>query len=129
MSGMQTHGQLLRFAIVGIVSNTLLFLMYLVLTKLGMGHKLAMSTLYIVGVTQTFVFNKRWSFKHRGAVRVALFRYWAVYVMGYFLNLSVLLIFVDQMGLPHQLVQGIMILVLAILLFVAQKFWVFAHPD
>jgi len=58
-------------------------------------------------------------------VRTALFRYWIVYVLGYLLNLAVLMILVDRVGLSHQLVQGIMILVLAILLFVAQKFWVF----
>ena len=122
---MQTRSQFLRFAIVGLVSNALLFLLYLVLTKLGMGHKVAMSSLYLVGVMQTFVFNKRWSFKHKGVVRTALFRYWLVYALGYLLNLLALMILVDRVGLPHQLIQGIMILVLAILLFVAQKFWVF----
>lgn len=122
---MQTRSQFLRFVIVGGVSNALLFLMYLALTKFGMGHKVAMSTLYLVGVMQTFVFNKRWSFKHQGGMRTALFRYWIVYALGYLLNLSALMILVDRVGIPHQLVQGIMILVLAILLFVAQKLWVF----
>ena len=90
-----------------------------------MGHKAAMSTLYVVGVMQTFVFNKRWSFKHKGAVPTSLLRYWIVYALGYLLNLSVLMILVDQVGLPHQLVQGVMILVLAVLIFTAHKFWVF----
>ncbi len=122
---MQTQGQFLRFATVGVISNILLFLAYLALTKLGMGHKAAMSTLYVVGVMQTFVFNKRWSFKHKGAVPTSLLRYWIVYALGYLLNLSVLMILVDQVGLPHQLVQGVMILVLAVLIFTAHKFWVF----
>ncbi len=122
---MQTRSQFLRFAIVGGISNALLFLMYLALTKFGIGHKSAMTSLYIVGVMQTFVFNKRWSFKHNGMVRTALFRYWIVYALGYFINLLALMILVDHVGFPHQLVQGIMIIVLAILLFLAQKLWVF----
>lgn len=122
---MQTHGQFLRFATVGVISNVLLFLAYLALTKLGMGHKVAMSILYLIGIMQTFVFNKRWSFKYQGTVSTALIRYWIVYASGYFLNLFVLMILVDQLGFPHQLVQGVMILVLAILIFLAQKFWVF----
>ena len=125
MSGMKAHSQFLRFAIVGCVSNAVLFLMYLALTTLGMGHKVAMSALYLVGIMQTFVFNKRWSFKYKGAVPTALFRYWIVYASGYLLNLSVLMILVDHLGFPHQMVQGIMILVLAVLIFLAHKFWVF----
>jgi hypothetical protein len=34
-------------------------------------------------------------------------------------------VLVDRMGYPHQLVQGVAIVVLAILLFLMQKFWVF----
>lgn len=122
---MKTHDQFLRFAIVGGVSNAVLFFMYIALTTLGMGHKMAMSILYLTGIAQTFVFNKRWSFKYKGATPVALFRYWIVYIFGYFLNLSVLMILVDQLEFPHQLVQGVMILILAILIFLAHKFWVF----
>lgn len=122
---MKTHNQFLRFAIVGCVSNGVLFLMYLALTMLGVGHKVAMSALYLVGIMQTFVFNKRWAFKYQGVAPTALFRYWVVCAAGYFLNLSVLMIFVDQLGFAHQLVQGIMILIVAILTFMAHKLWVF----
>ena len=60
------------------------------------------------------------------AHRLASFaRYVATYGFGYLLNLAVLWITVDQMGLPHEVVQGIMILSLAVILFVLQKFWVF----
>ena len=122
---MKTHSQFLRFAIVGCVSNAVLFLMYLALTMFGMGHKMAMTVLYRVGIMQTFVFNKSWSFKYKGTVPTALIRYLIVYASGYLLNLFVLMILVDQLGFTHQLVQGIMILVLAILIFLAHKFWVF----
>lgn len=122
---MKAYSQFLRFTIVGVVSNVVLFLMYLALTMLGVGHKVAMSTLYLVGIMQTFAFNKRWSFKYEGVAPTALFRYWIVCASGYLLNLSVLMILVDQLGFPHQLVQGIMILVVAILTFLAHKFWVF----
>jgi len=35
------------------------------------------------------------------------------------------MVLVDRMGHPHQLVQGVSIVALAILLFLLQKFWVF----
>jgi len=124
------HKQFVRYAVVGLASNAFGYLLYLALTHLGMGHKLAMSLLYAVGVLQTFVFNKRWSFRFDGDATPALVRYATAYALGYIINLSALLLLVDQMGLPHQWVQGVMIVLVALLLFVAQRYWVFAkHPE
>lgn len=122
------HRQLIRYAVVGVMSNLLCYLAYLGLTRLGMDPKLAMSMLYCVGVLQTFVFNRNWTFKHGGPQRAEFSRYCAAYAVGYVLNLSVLYILVDLHGYPHQVIQGMMILILAAMLFLAQKFWVFRIP-
>lgn len=116
----------MRFAIVGLASNLILYLLYLGLTFMGLGHKTTMTLLYAMGILQTFFFNKHWSFNHDGATHTALMRYIAAYVFGYILNLVVLIVMVDHWGLPHQWVQGIMILSLAAMFFLLQKFWVFA---
>lgn len=121
-------GQLTRYALVGLGSNLLLYLIYLALTAWGMGPKQAMSLLYVLGVVQTFVFNRKWSFRHQGGFHGAFARYLAAYAFGYALNLAVLWLAVDRLGLQHQVVQGVMILALAVLLFLLQKFWVFATP-
>jgi putative flippase GtrA len=118
-------GEFARFAVVGVVSNAALYLLYLLLTQLGLGHKMAASVTYAIGVLQTFVFNRRWSFRHAGAPTPALRRYIGAYSLGYALNILVLAVLVDRMGYPHQWVQGVMIIVLAVLLFAAQKLWVF----
>lgn len=120
--------QFMRYGIVGVASNGLLYLGYLGLTWLGVGHKLAMTVLYCVGVMQTFVFNRSWTFRHDGHTGQAFRRYVIAYLLGYGLNFFALLLFVDHLGWPHQVVQGGMILVLACFLFVLQRFWVFACP-
>src|SRR5438552_667659 len=78
-----TVGTFVRFAIVGIVSNAVLFVLYLLVTQLGMGHKLAATLAYAAGVLQTFVFNRSWSFRDVGALRPACIRYVAAYGFGY----------------------------------------------
>ena len=118
-------GQFIRYVTVGLVSNGVLFAGYLLLTTAGMGPKLAMSLLYALGVIQTFFFNKRWSFRHGGTHGPAFVRYCASYALGYGVNLAALWVLVDRIGYPHQIVQGIMILALAMMLFLLQKFWVF----
>ncbi len=118
--------QFFRYAVVGLASNLVLYAGYLLLTWTGMGHKLAMSFLYGIGVLQTFFFNRKWSFEHQGAAPQALARYVAAYIFGYLLNLAGLLLLVDRLGFPHQVVQGMMILIFAMMLFLLQKYWVFS---
>ena len=115
---MSIHRQFLSYA-------AILYGAYLVLTYFGMGPKTALTLLYGIGVLQTFFFNKRWSFRYTGASRGALRRYIVAYLLGYVLNLTMLALFVDVLGLPHQIVQGVLIFVVAITIFLLQKYWVF----
>lgn len=124
---MTARKQFIRYVVVGLASNAVIYVVYLALTQLGMGPKLAMSLLYCLGVLQTFVFNKTWSFRFEGAATPALVRYATVYAMGYVIQFLALMLLVDRMGLPHQWVMGVLILFMALLLFIAQKFWVFRH--
>lgn len=120
-----TLGQLLRYGTVGVLSNLVGYLLYLAITSAGVEHKLTMSLLYVVGVVQTFFFNRRWSFRHHGAHGPAMLRYGITYALGYLFNLWALWLLVDVLGHPHQFVQAAMVFVVAALLFVLQKFWVF----
>lgn len=117
--------QLVRFAAVGIVSNGALFLLYLVLTSAGLSPALSMSLSYVVGVVQTFALNRSWTFAHCGDCAASLARYAATYGVGYVVNLCLLRLFVDELKLPHQWVQGAAILFVAALVFALQKHWVF----
>ncbi len=117
--------ELIRYGLVGLLTNGLIYSIYLALTRLGIGAKLAMSLLYCFGVLLTFLFNKKWSFRFDGAAKPAMVRYATVYAVGYVIQFSTLILLVDLMGLPHQWVMGALILIMAMLLFMAQKFWVF----
>lgn len=126
---MEVHKQFIRYALVGLASNVISYLLYLLTTWLGVGPKTAMTWLYMLGVLQTFFFNKRWSFRFGGAGTPALVRYVSAYALGYVINLLALMLLVDQAGLRHQLVQGAMILVVAVMLFMAQRYWVFPQAS
>ena len=121
---MDIHSQFFRYAIVGIISNIILYLAYLLLTGLGLGHKTAMTLLYVVGTLQTFLLNRRWTFDDSGGIHGTFFRYVITYALGYLFNLGALYMLVDELGLPHQIVQGALIFVVAVLLFLLQKFFI-----
>jgi putative flippase GtrA len=90
-----------------------------------MGPKTTMSALYILGVLQTYFFNRNWAFSHGGQVGVSFPRYVSGYLLGYLVNLIALIVLVDRYGLPHQWVQGAMIFVVAMMMFVLLRYWIF----
>ena len=119
----------IRFGIVGLTSNVVLYLFYLLVTTFGTGHKTAMSLLFAVGILQTFVFNKHWTFGHHGFLNSTFTKYVSIYSLAYVLNFCGLMVFVDHMGFPHQIVQGVMIVCIALILFFLQRYWVFRTPE
>lgn len=125
---MSTAVEILRFGAVGLGSNVLLYLLYLAVTAVGVEPKVAVSLIYLVGVLQTFVLNKRWTFQHQGHVRRTATRYWVAYAFSYAANMLLLIIFVDIVGFDHRVVQGVLIAVIGLVLFALQKYWVFRMP-
>ena len=126
---MSSFAQLLRYGIVGLGSNAFGYVLYLGLTALGMAPKLAMSLLYMVGVLQTFIFNKSWTFRYGGQGRAAFRRHVLLYAAGYALNLLLMELLVDAMRWPHQGVMAGLVVLMAGFFFVGQKFWVFRQPS
>lgn len=125
---MNTLRQLMRYGVVGLASNGLLYAVYLLLSAGGMGHKLAMTLMYCAGVAMTFVFNRSWTFRSNTAAAATFCRYVMTYAAGYVFNLISLWLLVDVSGLPHRQTMAALIIVTAALIFTAQKFWVFAAP-
>lgn len=121
--------QLVRYGVVGMVSNMAIYLVYLFVTYLGVEPKKAMTLLYIVGAFIGFLGNRKWTFAHRGNSMRAVGRYVTAHTLGYLLNLVILFIFVDRLGYAHQAVQAIAVVVVAGFLFVTLKFYVFSKKS
>lgn len=121
--------QFFKYVLVGLLSNLVCYAIYLILTMFGMGHKFSMTMVYMLGVSQTFVVNKRWTFNYKGRGDWIFYRYCFAYGAGYVLNLLGLTFFVDMGGFRHDVVQACMIFVVAIFLFLLQKFWIFRNKN
>lgn len=118
----------IRYAIVGAVANSAAFLFYMLFAFFGMNIKLAMTIVFIGCLCQTFVMNKSWTFSHKGETRKTFYKYAALYMCAYIINLVGLYVFVDFYGYNHYIVQAVMIVSLAVFLFTIQKLFVFTPP-
>jgi putative flippase GtrA len=114
-----------RYVFVGLASNSTIYLIYLAITFLGMDHKLAMSILYVIGTFISYFGNKTWTFSYKGKISSSFIKFFLVYLAGYLTNLFLLFYFVDLLQYPHQLVQIFSIFLIAVLIFLLSKFFVF----
>lgn len=129
LSFKETFRQLFSYALIGVLTNALGYAIYLLLTYLWGAPKITMTALYFVGASIGFFANRRYTFRHDGHIGVTGVRYLLAQVAGYLLNLVLLLLFVDWLGFPHQIVQAIAIIVVAIFLFVMSRVFVFSQSS
>lgn len=125
--GRESLARLVRYAFVGAASNLAGYLVYLLVTGLGTPPKVTMTLLYSVGAIVGYVGQRNVTFAHKGSLLGSGLRYLLAHCCGYFINLSILVVFVDRLGYAHQLVQAVAIFVVAAFLFVVFRYYVF--PD
>lgn len=118
--------QLFRYGIVGLLNNGVGFCIYLFLTWLGADPSLVMTCLYAIGATVGFFGAKHIAFNHSGRFWHSAIRYFLAHIVGYGINLAMLLYLHERLGWPHQWVQAAAILVVAGYLFIVLKFFVFS---
>lgn len=121
--------QFFRYVLVGLLTNLIGYVLYLVMTRFWGMPKLTMTMLYSIGAAVGFFANRRFAFRHDGHVGKAGLRYLLAQLSGYLMNLLLLLIFVDWFGFAHQVVQAAAIVVVAIFLFVLSRFFVFTDQS
>lgn len=124
----KTFQQFVGYAIIGICTNAVGYVIYLFATHVWAAPKITMTVLYVVGAYSGFIANRRFTFQHDGSMGIAGGRYVTAQLIGYFINFGILLVFVDFLNFPHQIVQAIAIGVVAIFLFVVFRLYVFV-PD
>jgi putative flippase GtrA len=123
--GRMIRAQFLRFVAVGFTLNAALYAGYLLLTWKGIGHEAAMTITFCLGTLLSFIANRNFTFRYSGNYSWALLRFLECYIILYMLNFVGLWFFVGRLGIAHQIVQGGAVLVIALLAFLLQRYWVF----
>lgn len=118
--------QFFRYGLMGVAINLAGYLVYLLVTFLGVTPKITMSLLYIAGAAAGYWGNRKLTFMHHGSMLGSGMRYMVAHGIGYLINLTILMVFVDRLGFAHQWVQAVAIFIVAGYLFMAFKFFVFA---
>ncbi|MBU0520897.1 MAG: GtrA family protein [Gammaproteobacteria bacterium] len=116
--------QLVRYYLVGALVNAGGYVAFLVLLHAGMEPKLAASVLYVIGALVSFGLNRKLVFDSAVQIRTSLIRLFIMLLAGYVLNMLMLYVFVDLYTAPAWLIQIISVVLISVLFYLANKFYV-----
>jgi putative flippase GtrA len=124
-------GQFVKFGIVGVSNTLIFFLVYTLLLKVfGVWYVAASGIGFAVGATNGFLWNRRWTFRGHVGDALTPVRWFVVQTSGLFLNLGLVYLFVDGVGLGELLGQAVTIVFVTLTTFFANRAWTFkTHPE
>ena len=117
--------QVKRYGIVGVLNNLFGYLIYILITWFWLDPKIAVTLMYPIGAVTAYYGHARYAFSYNGGHSHALVRYVVAHLIGYGTNMGLLYLFWNQLGYPHQLVQAVAIVVVAGMLFLLFRYFVF----
>lgn len=122
----RTLREMLAFGLVGVV-NTLVgyAVIYTCMLALGMGAVASNVAGYAVGLCCSFVLNRRLTFRSGGSARAELLRFLATFLVAYAINLLILLLCIERLGVPPVYAQVVAGVGYTAVFFVLSKWFVF----
>jgi putative flippase GtrA len=122
--------QFVKFGIVG-VSNTLIsFAVYTLLLKaFGVWYVAASGIGFAVGAVNGFLWNRAWTFRGHVGDALTPVRWFVVQSCGLLVNLGLVYLFVDGVGLGELTGQAATIAIVTVLTFFANRAWTFKGQE
>jgi putative flippase GtrA len=117
--------QWLRFAVVG-VSNTLLSTgVFAALFHFGVAYLLASTLAFTLGALNSYTLNRRWTFRSHARRAPELARFLAVQGVGLGVNLALLAVLVELVGIHHVFAQLLAFPAASFITFALSRQWAF----
>ncbi len=118
--------QFARFIVVGALNTALgLAVIFAAKALLGWGDLAANAFGYAIGLLASFVLNRAWTFRDRGDIGPALFRFLAAFALAYTANLAVVFGLRDLAAVDAYVAQAAGVVPYTALFFLASRAFVF----
>jgi putative flippase GtrA len=122
--------QLARFVVVGTSSYMINIATYTLFLKgVGIDYRFAALVAFVVSVSNSFFWNRRWTFRaHAERPHAQIPRFLTIYGVALSINLGVLELLVAGFDVPKIEAQAIAALCATPFSFLGNKLWTFRHP-
>ena len=117
--------QIYRFISVGILNAIISVGSYFILLDLNVYYLYSFLIAHIVGITNSFIWNRLWTFKSKGNLLIQYLKFNSVYVVTFIVNLMLLMFFVEKFMLNPKIAGVLALIVISIISFYGHKYWSF----
>src|SRR5689334_212170 len=118
--------QFVKFGIVGVTNTLLTFAVYTLLLKVfGVWYLAASAIGFVVGTINSFLLNRRWTFRGHVGDALTPVRWTVVQCCGLAVNEGLLYVFVHQAQVDKLLAQAFATAVVTVSTFFANRAWTF----
>lgn len=115
----KTFHQTIRFGIVGVINTVVGYGVYFLMLRLKVVYVIALLISHIVGVTNSYFWNKYFTFKsHRKSLK-ELVRFLSVYAVTFVVNLGILMVMVEKVKMGKEIAQVVALFIVTAISF----FW------
>jgi len=124
---MKTSVQFVKFGLVGVLNTIVHYLVFLLLFRIVGVAMIAASALgYMVGVANSFMLNRRWTFEVSGpSAGTEFVKFTVVNLVSLGMNLLALQLLVSLAGIMPEIAQVMAILCTLVVNFFGNKWWTF----
>ncbi|MEK7158097.1 MAG: GtrA family protein [Patescibacteria group bacterium] len=128
-----TVRQFIKFSMVGVVNTTTDFFVYFSLTRLWdfwlEQYLVAALVAFVTANIVSFVLNRRWTFRDEHArIHLQYSKFFLISLVGLTLTLFLMYVAVDRLGVWDVVAKPIIVFVVSLWNFGANKFWTFSSP-
>jgi putative flippase GtrA len=128
-TGAPVLGQFVKFGTVGIVNTILTLAVYALLASgLGVYYVAASGIAFTVGTINSFLLNRRWTFRGHAGGPLTPVRWFVVQGSGLLLDLFLVYALVNGARIDKLIGQVIAIAIVVVLTFFANRAWTFRMP-
>lgn len=126
MKNRKTLIQFLKFGIVG-VSNTLLTAatIWILLKSLNSSDYLANIIGYIIGLINSFIWNRKWTFENKQSVKDTLYKFIGIFAISYLAQLGNLYLLLHHTSIDSYVCQLLSIVIYTVINFALNKYYTF----
>ncbi len=123
--------QFIKFSLVGVLNTAIHYgIFYVTYTYMGLYHLLASTLGFCVAVTNSYLINKHWTFKTRGAnVHREFAKFIIVNLITLSINLGSMALLVERFDVDPRIAQLASIGLTLSINFLGNKFWTFRKKD
>lgn len=124
---MKNSVQFVKFGLVGVLNTLVHYLVFLLLYRLaGLAVTVASAIGYMVGVANSFILNRRWTFRVSGSGAGSEFvKFTVVNIISMGINLLILQVVISLGGVIPEIAQVLAILCTLVVNFTGNKWWTF----